>query len=246
MKLKHVFAALLLPAAFGAQAEEGAVKWNYEGAHGPAAWGNLNSNFAECKVGKAQSPIDIRHAKKGHLAPLAFDYHATKGEEVNNGHTVQVNLADGGLLKLDGVPYKLVQFHFHTPSEERINGKAYPMVMHLVHKNDKGELAVVGVMLKEGKANAALKPFFDHMPQAAGDKTALEGNFNVADMLPAKHDYFKYMGSLTTPPCSEGVRWQVLQQPIEVSHEQIVAFHKLYKFNARPVQPLNGRKVEHS
>lgn len=246
MKLKHILAALLLPAALGAHAENKVAHWEYKGAHGPAAWGELDSNFAECKLGKAQSPIDIRHAQKGHLAPLAFGYHATHAEEVNNGHTVQINLDDGGELTLDGVPYKLVQFHFHTPSEEHINGKAYPMVMHLVHKNAEGKLAVVGVMLKEGKANAALKPFFDHMPQAAGEKTQLEGSFNIADMLPAKHDYFKYMGSLTTPPCSEGVRWQVLQQPIEVSHEQITAFHKLYKFNARPVQPLNGRKIEHS
>ena len=246
MKLKHILAALLLPAAFGAHAGNKVAHWEYNGKHGPAAWGELDSNFAECKLGKEQSPIDIRHAKKGHLAPLTFGYHVTHAEEVNNGHTIQINLDDGGELTLDGVPYKLVQFHFHTPSEEHINGKAYPMVMHLVHKNAEGKLAVVGVMLKEGKVNAALKPFFDHMPQAAGEKMQLEGNFNVANMLPAKLDYFKYMGSLTTPPCSEGVRWQVLQQPIEVSHEQIAAFHKLYKFNARPVQPLHGRTVEHS
>ena len=149
-------------------------------------------------------------------------------------------------MKLDGVPYKLVQFHFHTPSEEHINGKAYPMVMHLVHKNDKGELAVVGVMLKQGKANAALKPFFDNLPQAEGEKKVLDASFNIANLLPAKRDYFKYMGSLTTPPCSEGVRWQVLKQPIDVSNNQIHAFQKLYKHNARPVQPLNGREVEQS
>lgn len=246
MKLKHIVAALLLPAAFGAHAADSAPRWEYKGAHGPAAWGDLDGNFAECKLGKEQSPIDIRDAKKGQLAPLAFGYHATKAEEVNNGHTIQINLTDAGAVTLDGVPYKLVQFHFHTPSEEHINGKAYPLVAHLVHKSDEGKLAVVGIMLKQGKSNAALQQIFNNLPQAAGEKKALEGDFNAADILPAKQDYFKYMGSLTTPPCSEGVRWQVLKQPIEVSKAQIKAFQKLYKLNARPVQALNGRKVEHS
>lgn len=246
MKLKSILAAMLLPAVFGAQASEGAPHWEYKGKHGPAAWGEIDTGFAECKLGKEQSPIDIRSAQKSALAPLAFGYAASGAEVVNNGHTVQVNLADGGALTLDGVPYKLVQFHFHTPSEERIGGKAYPLVAHLVHKSAEGKLAVVGIMLKQGKANAALKPVFDNLPQAEGEKKALDGNFNAADMLPAQQGYYKYMGSLTTPPCSEGVRWQVMKQPIEVSKAQIKAFQKLYKLNARPVQPLNGRKLEQS
>lgn len=246
MKLKSMFAAMLLPAVFGAHASEGAPHWEYKGKHGPAAWGEMDAGFAECKLGKVQSPIDIRKAKKTELAPLAFGYTATGAEVVNNGHTIQINLTDAGALTLDGVPYKLVQFHFHTPSEERINGKAYPMVAHLVHKNAEGKLAVVGIMLKQGKENAALKAVFDNLPQEEGGKKALDGNFNVADMLPAEQGYYKYMGSLTTPPCSEGVHWQVLKQPIEVSKAQIQAFQKLYKLNARPVQPLNGRKVEQS
>lgn len=246
MKLKFMSAPMLLLAIFGAHAGEGTAHWEYEGKHGPAAWGEMDSGFATCKLGKEQSPIDIRNAQKGALAPLAFGYTPSGAEVVNNGHTIQVNLTDAGVLTLDGVPYKLVQFHFHTPSEERINGKTYPMVAHLVHKNADGKLAVVGIMLKEGKPNTALKAVFDNLPHTEGAKKTLEGNFNVADMLPVEQGYYKYIGSLTTPPCSEGVRWQVLKQPIEVSKAQINAFRKLYKLNARPVQPLNGRKVEQS
>lgn len=247
MKMKCIVTAMLMSLSFGAHAGgDHAPHWEYSGKTGPAAWGGLDSSFAECKLGKEQSPIDIRNAKKAELPALAFGYNATTAEVVNNGHTIQVNLADAGALTLDGVPYKLIQFHFHTPSEERINGKSYPLVAHLVHKSAEGKLAVVGVMIKEGKPNAALKGVFDNLPKVEGEKQVLDGDFKIADMLPGGGGYFKYMGSLTTPPCSEGVRWQVMKQPIEASKEQIKAFQKLYKMNARPVQPLNGRKLEQS
>ena len=245
MTLKYLTSAALLCAAMHAHAGDGhAPHWDYRGAAGPQAWGTLDASFAGCKLGHEQSPIDIHGARKAHIAPLALDYHATPAEIVNNGHTVQVNLTDAGALTLDGVPYKLVQFHFHTPSEEHVNGKAYPMVAHLVHKSDDGKLAVIAVLLKQGKANAALKPVFDGLPQAANDKAALGEPFNVADLLPSDRGYYKFMGSLTTPPCSEGVQWQVLKQPVEVSRDQIRMFQKLYKANARPIQPLNRRTVE--
>ncbi|OWW18306.1 hypothetical protein AYR66_01650 [Noviherbaspirillum denitrificans] len=193
----------------------------------------------------AEIDIAAIGAKKAELPALAFSYTPTAAEVVNNGHTIQVNLAEGGTLTLDGVPYKLLQFHFHTPSEERINGKSYPLVAHLVHKSAEGKLAVVGVMIKEGKINTALKEVFDNLSNAEGEKKALNGDLKIADMLPSG-GYYKYTGSLTTPPCSEGVRWQVMKQPIEASKDQIKAFQKLYKMNARPVQPLNGRKLEQS
>jgi carbonic anhydrase len=247
MTFKIMTGAALLCAAMSAHAGDAhAPHWDYRGEAGPQAWGTLDASFAGCKLGHEQSPIDIHGAHKAHLAPLALDYHATAGEIVNNGHTVQVNLTDAGALTIEGVPYKLVQFHFHTPSEEHINGKAYPMVAHLVHKSEDGKLAVVAVLLKQGKANAALKPVFDGLPQAADEKAALAEPFNVADLLPADHGYYKFMGSLTTPPCSEGVQWQVLKQPVEVSRDQIRMFQKLYKANARPIQPLYKRTVEQS
>ena len=247
--IKHTYllGAALLAALAGAQAaDDHAPHWAYQGKEGPQAWGDLDASFSACKLGHEQSPIDIHGASRAHLAPLALDYRASSADIVNNGHTVQVNLADAGTFTLDGVAYKLVQFHFHTPSEEHVNGKGYPMVAHLVHKSEDGKLAVIGVLLKEGKANAALQHVFAGLPHGAGEKHALDQAFNPADLLPADHGYYRFTGSLTTPPCSEGVHWQVLKEPVEVSHEQIKAFQKLYKANARPIQPLYKRVVEQS
>lgn len=244
MKPQSLLACLLFSTAFAAQASDHKAHWSYSGDQGPAEWGSMEPGFSACKLGKEQSPIDIRNGKVEKLPALGLHYKTSGAEVVNNGHTIQVNLADGGVLDLDGVPYKLVQFHFHTPSEERVNGKSFPMVAHLVHQNSKGELAVVAVLLKEGKANAALDPVFANMPRAEDQKAALDAQVSPIDILPAEHGYYKFMGSLTTPPCTEGVRWQVLEQPVEVSREQIAAFRKLYPMNARPVQPLNARTIE--
>lgn len=247
MKFKLALGAALLASAVGAQAADAhAPHWEYKGKHGPQAWSEVDPSFSACKLGHEQSPIDIHGAHKANLAPLALDYHGSAAEVVNNGHTVQVNLSEGGSLTLDGVAYKLVQFHFHTPSEEHINGKAYPMVAHMVHKSEDGKLAVIGVLLKEGKENAALKPVFDGLPATEGAKVALERAFDAKLLLPSDHGYYKFAGSLTTPPCSEGVRWQIMKNPVEISHAQLKAFQKLYKANARPIQPLYTRSVEES
>ncbi len=153
-------------------------------------------------------------------------------------------LAGAGAMRLASGDYKLVQFHFHTPSEESIDGKRFPLVAHLVHKNENGALAVVAVLFKKGKENAALKQVFAELPAAAGDKHPLASNIDMMATLPSTHAYYAYMGSLTTPPCSEGVHWQVLKQPSEISGKQLAAFRKLYPMNARPVQPLNGRIID--
>lgn len=245
LKMKMIVLAFALAGGASVQASEtGPAHWEYKGKAGTAHWSELEHDFASCKMGKQQSPIDIRGAKAGAVAPIDFKYTAGAAEIVNNGHTVQVNLAAGGSIDLSSGHYNLVQFHFHTPSEEMINGKHYPLVAHLVHKNDAGELAVVAVLFKQGKENPALKQVFGELPAAAGDKHPLEGDFDVNAFLPAKRSYYAYMGSLTTPPCSEGVHWQILKQPVEISNKQLSAFRKLYRMNARPVQPLNGRVVE--
>jgi len=246
--LKLAIGGLIASAALGAWAQGEHAHWDYQGKLGAKAWGDLEPGFATCKLGKHQSPIDIRvkQAKKAALAPIGFHYTESTGETVNTGHTIQVNLADGGSIHLAEGDFKLVQFHFHTPSEERIDGKAYPMVAHLVHRNDAGQLAVVAVLLKEGKENAALKSVFDALPAKAGQAEPLKTALNPADLLPAGHDYYHFTGSLTTPPCSEDVTWQVLRQPLEVSKGQLAAFRKIYRMNARPVQPLNGRVLEQS
>ena len=240
---------LMLAAALAAMgsvhaADKTAAHWEYTGKAGTSHWGELEPDFSACKLGKTQSPIDIRHEQAGAPAPLGFHYAASAADIVNTGHTVQVNLAQGGAVHLASGDYKLVQVHFHTPSKEKIHGKRYPLVAHMVHKNDAGELAVVAVLFKQGKENAALKPVFAGLPAHTGDHHPVAGAFDPAALLPAEHAYYAYMGSLTTPPCSEGVHWQVLKQPVEVSKAQLSAFRNLYPMNARPVQPLNGRVVE--
>jgi carbonic anhydrase len=219
--------------------------WEYAGHHGPGHWGEMSKDFESCGLGKHQSPIDIRKAeKKADLPELAFDYSASPLKIINNGHTVQVGIGEGSNLKIGDHVYKLVQFHFHTPSEEKIKGKPYAMVAHLVHKDADGKLAVVALLIKQGKENAALQPVFANMPMGAGPLHSVEGlAINAADLLPAKRGYYHFEGSLTTPPCSEGVSWYVLTTPVEASAAQIKSFQKLYKHNARPVQPLNDRAV---
>lgn len=218
--------------------------WEYKGHAGAEHWGELDKAFETCKLGTEQSPIDIRGARKsGELPAIGFGYTAGDAEVVNNGHTIQVNLPSGGTVKLASGDYKLLQFHFHTPSEEKVNGQAYPLVAHLVHRNDAGELAVVGVLFREGKENAALAKVFAAMPREAGARAPLQGGFDASALLPRTQAYWSFKGSLTTPPCSEGVKWQVLRTPVEVSRAQLAAFRKLYPMNARPVQPLNGRIV---
>ena len=248
MKTRLILAAAALAAMASVHATEKEhaehAHWEYQGKAGTAHWGELEQDFAACKLGKAQSPIDIHGARPGTPAPIGFSYAASAADIVNNGHTVQVNLANGGLVHLASGDYKLVQFHFHTPSEETVNGKHYPLVAHMVHRNDAGELAVVAVLFRQGHENAALKPLFAGLPMHAGDTHPVAGDVDAAALLPAGHAYYAYMGSLTTPPCSEGVHWQILKQPVEISKGQLAAFHKLYRMNARPVQPLNGRVVE--
>lgn len=218
--------------------------WAYEGHAGPQHWGELDPGFTACKNGKEQSPINISTAKQSSaLQPIAFSYKASAAELVNNGHTIQVNLADGGSIKLDNEEFALIQFHFHTPSEEQIGGRHFPMVAHLVHKSATGRLAVVAVLLELGQENAALKETFSAMPAQAGEKRALSGGFNTSSLLPQDRSYYAFKGSLTTPPCSEGVRWQVLQKPVQISVAQFAAFKGLYPMNARPIQPSHGRRV---
>jgi carbonic anhydrase len=246
MMTKVMMLAVLVSAMGTARAEDHVLKphWAYEGHGDPAHWADLDQANSACKLSKEQSPIDIeeRNARKAPLSTLEFNYAAAGAEVINNGHTVQVNLPAGNALKAGDDVAQLLQFHFHTPSEEKINGVNYPMVAHFVHKSADGKLSVVAVLFKQGQENQTLAPVFAALP-AEGHPSQL-ASFNPADVLPANRAYYKFMGSLTTPPCSDGVRWQVLKQPVELSTQQIAAFHKLYKMNARPVQPLNGRTVE--
>lgn len=231
------------PAGHAAPAEHAAhPHWAYEGENGPAKWGEVSPDYSACK-GHHQSPIDISGTTEEKLPAIAFSYHPSKGEILNNGHTIQVNYTKGSSIKLHGEDYQLLQFHFHDPSEHTIKGKAAAMELHLVHKNEKGELAVVGVLIEEGKENEVLKTAWKQMPAKADEKKILKSAINADELLPKKRGYYTYPGSLTTPPCSEIVTWLVLKNPIQMSKAQIAKFKSVINANSRPVQPVNDRKV---
>jgi carbonic anhydrase len=221
--------------------------WSYQGGTGPAKWGKLEEDYQVCGLGHTQSPIDIQDAvaKKADLAPIAFDYKPSPLKLIDNGHTVQVTYAPGSSITAQGKRYELVQFHFHHPSEEKVNGKRADMVAHLVHKDADGNLAVVAVLLHHGAANALIDTLWKHLPTRKEQEVDAPGvDINAADLLPANHDaYYAYTGSLTTPPCSENVAWFVMKAPTTVSSEEVARFAKLYPMNARPTQPLNGREI---
>ncbi len=218
--------------------------WGYEGAGGPANWGRLSPDFAMCEKGQNQSPINIQGALKASLPRLNIRYSAPGRDIVNNGHTIQISFGPGNTLMLDGKQFEMTQMHFHAPSENEIHGKTYPLEAHFVHADPQGQLAVIAVMYKVGKANPGLARLWAQMPAAAGDPVPLKTRVKPTELLPASLGYYRFSGSLTTPPCSEGVRWLVLKHPATASKAQIEAFEKIMTHHTnRPVQPLNGRVV---
>jgi carbonic anhydrase len=228
--------------------------WHYEGDEGPAHWGTISPKFATCQSGRAQSPIDIvaparrdtSDAIMLKFAPtsLRIVHHEHVADAINNGHTIQVNYSEGDTLTVGGRAYQLVQYHFHAPSEHTVDGKQFPMEMHLVHANAEGQLAVIGVLITEGAHNAAFDPIWANLPVTKGVEHHLEHvTVDVDALLPQARTTYRYEGSLTTPPCSEGVQWFVMTAPIALSAAQIDAFTALFHGNNRPVQSLNERPV---
>ncbi|WKL55154.1 carbonic anhydrase family protein [Pseudomonas kielensis] len=219
------------------------VQWGYTAPSGPESWSELKSEYRLCTSGKEQSPIDIHDTVQAGVEPPTFTYRPSTATVLNNGHTIQVSPQEPGGITLASGAYSLVQMHFHTPSEEKIQGRSYPLNAHLVHRNTAGELAVVALLFEEGAHNPTLEPILTAMPKSAGGTATLD-TLNIADLLPATHNTYSYLGSLTTPPCTEGVRWHVLTTAVQISRVQLEAFQALYPMNARPVQPLNGRSVQ--
>jgi len=237
-----VLGLLFFAAVAGAQ--QTPPHWSYKGASGPKDWGKLDSTYTSCSMGHTQSPIDIRGAKKSDLPALEFDYKAVPLNIIDNGHTIQVNYAAGSTLAVGGKTYTLKQFHFHHPSEEHINGHGYDMVAHLVHADAEGHLAVVAVLLKKGETNTFLDSVWKSIPAEKEKAVDVPGvTVNVKDLLPADHGYFTFAGSLTTPPCSEGVTWYVLKTPVSLSDAQLSTFAKIYPRDSRPIQPSHGREI---
>jgi carbonic anhydrase len=220
------------------------VHWTYEGKEGPENWAKLKPDFATCDSGRNQSPINIDETIDAPLKPLKGIQKVAIREILNNGHTIQANFKQGNMLLLDNVGYQMKQVHFHAPSENTIHGQSFPLEAHFVHADSKGNLAVIGVMFKEGKANPGLEKLWQQIPKEESAPFPLKVKVSASDLMPDNRDYFRFSGSLTTPPCSEGVRWILLKTPITASKSQIEVFEAAVKHhNNRPVQPLNGRVV---
>lgn len=243
------------------------VKWGYIGNISPVRWGQLDTKFALCSKGNSQSPINIDRKFKKLNADLQIHYQPAPMRIVddgttnlfinstqtiiNDGHGIQLNFpADGPkeTIQFNGVKYHLVQFHVHSPSENTLSGQAFPMEIHFVHQSDDGKIAVIGVFVKTGKANPVLQSLIDHFPKDEGVEHTLQGvRINPLDLIPEQRSFYYFAGSLTTPPCTEGLQWIVMPQPIMASSAQVLMFRNAAGGeNARPVQRLHKRKIYYS
>jgi len=241
-----ILAALVFGLATLAAAQT-TTPWDYQGKHGALTWGRLDPAYKACSEGHEQSPIDIRgaHLNKA-LKPIEFHYLAGSVTVENTGHTFEIHVNPGSYIVAGGVRYDLVRFHFHHPGEEAVKGKLADMVVHLVHKSADGKIAVVAVRMNEdmGSPNAVLAILWPHLPATAGASEKIAEMVNPGGLLPADRGYWTYMGSLTIPPCTEGVRWFVLEQELGLSRDQLRTFAALYKMNSRPLQDTHGRRIE--
>lgn len=220
------------------------VHWAYAGAEGPDHWGEIDPAAQTCSLGKEQSPIDIVGSTRSNLPPIELSWKPLAGEIVNNGHTQQVNVTSGGGMAVGAEHYDLLQFHFHAPSEHRVDGRSFPMEVHFVHKNAaSGALGVLGVFMVAGRANPAFTGIASAMPLKAGESVRAPAGLDLHALVPPSRRYFAYEGSLTTPPCSETVDWRVCIDPIEVDAADIARFTALYAMNARPLQARHRRYV---
>jgi carbonic anhydrase len=221
-----------------------AVHWGYAGHQGPEHWGELSHDYSACSEGENQSPINLAGFVESELKPIEFNYEVGGNEVLNNGHTIQLNFSPGSNISVDGREFELKQYHFHAPSENHVNGESYPMEAHLVHADKAGNLAVVGVMFAEGETNTSLASVWSFMPGIEGGKQNMPASVSADGILPADRDYYRFNGSLTTPPCTEGVLWLVMKAPVTASKDQIGKFAKVMKHpNNRPIQAINARAV---
>ncbi len=228
-----------------AQEAAGGAHWGYGSKDGPAHWAELSPEYATCGHGRNQSPVNIRSEIKADLPPIDFHYEGKVTDLINNGHTVQANYIPGSYIKIDGKRYELKQFHFHSPSENHVHGKSFPMEVHFVHAAKDGSLAVIAVLMKIGRANPALERLWHFMPIHAGESSKVNERVKAETLLPGNRDYYRFNGSLTTPPCTEGVLWLVMKRPVSISEKQVAIFRRAMHDHPdnRPLQPLNARAV---
>ena len=240
-RISLIAAAMIASVAFAKGGHS--VHWGYSGENGPAHWGDLDEKFLMCKIGKNQSPVDLNRFVEADLPKMQITYAGNAMSVVNNGHTIQVNTMGANTIKVDGVEFTLKQFHFHTPSENHIDGKSYPMEAHFVHLDKDSNIAVIALMFEEGAPNKAIDKFLSKVTKEPGEPVQLAEMFNPGELFPKNLDYYRFNGSLTTPPCSEGVRWLVLKHAVTASKEQLDAMRAIMGKNNRPIQPLNARCI---
>ncbi len=244
MRLNLLKGAIVLSFLTTSSFANTSVHWGYTGHGSPDSWGELSEKYHMCSEGRNQSPVNVVSSLDADLEPLKVNYSSSSKEVINNGHTIQVNVESGSSMVVDGISFELKQFHFHTPSENHVDGKSFPLEAHFVHLDKDGNIAVLALMFEEGKENSALAKVWDKMPAKEGGKSELKLKDIAQSLLPENRDYVRFNGSLTTPPCSEGVRWLVLKTPVTVSKEQVEKFlHTMHHPNNRPIQPTNARLI---
>ena len=233
----------LIAGAALSQAAADVTHWAYDGEHGPKHWGELSPDFVQCRVGVNQSPIDIVDTVEAELPPLVFDYKSNAVNLVNNGHTAQINVEPGSFMRVEGEEFQLLQLHIHVPSEHWVNGEQFMLEAHYVHQSAAGELAVIGILYNEGEDLPKLAQFMEVIPEEVGKPVLFEIALDDLPLLQMNRDYYRYNGSLTTPPCSEGVRWYVMKQVKTISRKRRDRFNELIGDDARGPQPINARPV---
>jgi carbonic anhydrase len=236
MTFRYVSTVVLAAGILAAPGAASAQTFGYFGDNGPTFWSELNPDWSTCGTGTIQSPVDFRYPYPRRWHKLSIDYGSTTGEIFNNGHTIEVETEGANTLMLNGVAYELVQFHFHSVSEHRVDGLGYDMELHLVHASADGSNAVLGVFLTRGSSSGALAPILESLPDDLNTKHPLGAPFNPTNFLPKSREHLRYVGSLTTPPCTEGVQWILMSEPVTVSDEDMAQFNERIHFNARPVQ----------
>lgn len=244
MRKRFLVTALAITAAASAGAQS--TPWSYSGKTGPDRWAKLDGAYLSCTNGHEQSPLDIRGAKPSNLAPLELHYRTGQIKIVNDGHTIQGIPEPGSYLSAGGHRYDLVQFQFHHPSEEAVKGQLSDMEVQLLHKDAEGKMVILSARMKEGNPNVVLAALWPLLPKQAGQSATTTDMVNPAGLLPADRSYWTYQGSLTTPPCTEGIGWFVFKQEVEISRDQLQSFSQLYPRNSRPLQPPHDRKIEAS
>jgi carbonic anhydrase len=221
--------------------------WSYLGKNGPLNWGRLDPAYRACSQGHEQAPIDIRgaHLNKG-LAPLEFHYITGAVTVENTGNLIVVHVNPGSTMTADGVKYELQELTFHRPSETAVKGKLTDMDVEMLHKSADGKMAIVEVrfVMDRDQPNAVMAALWPHLPPRAGAQEKLAEPVNAGGFLPGDRGYWTFMGSLTTPPCTEGVRWFVMEQNLSLSREQVRQFSGMFRMSSRPLQDTHGRKIE--